>query len=59
MIDAYSICLPRFLNSLRNSVFPVGPEILCGNVIIITALHLAGFDFGIGITQSVVNGWDL
>ena len=58
MTDAY-FCLLRFLNSLRNSVFPVGPEILLGNVIIITVLHLIGFDFGIGITQAVVNGWNL
>ena len=46
----------RFLHGLRNGLFPVGPEIIAGNVVLLTALYLAGIDISFGITNAIVNG---
>ena len=49
----------RFGTSLRNGLFPVGPEIIAGNVVLLTGLHLAGFDLTLGLTRAVVNGLNM
>jgi hypothetical protein len=49
----------RFLNTLRNGLFPVGPEVIAGNVVLLTGLHLAGVDITFGLTKAIVNGLNM
>ena len=53
---AYKKSLARFLNRLKNGIFPVGPEIIAGYAVVLTGFHLVGIDVTFGITKTIVNG---
>lgn len=46
----------RFLSSLHNGIFPVGPEALAGNTVLVAAMYLAGVDLTFGFAKAFVDG---
>ena len=56
---AYKKSLARTLNSFRNGIFPIAPEIIAGNVVLLTGLHLAGVDLTFGIYKAIVSGLNM
>ena len=46
----------RVLNGLQNGLFPVGPEVLLGNTVILLALYLGGVDVTYGAMEVVHEG---
>ena len=56
---AYKKKVARLSNSLKNCIFPVGPEVVLGSAAVITAVNLAGFDLTYGLTQGIISGLNL